>query len=145
MTSDPGSEVTYFSRLEADECWALLAEAEMGRIAWQGDDGLVVFPVNFRLDGHTVVFQTADGGALSRLTEPTEVAFQADEIDAEAAVGWTVLIQGSPVRGGREVWPHQLARRRATRLGGYHRRRSQRTRDVRNEKELTHDRAHQHP
>jgi len=106
MTSDPGSEVTYFSRLEADECWALLAEAEMGRIAWRGDDGIVVFPVNFRLDGHTVVFQTTDGGALSRLTEPTEVAFQADEIDAEAAVGWTVLVQGTTRSGEAEKAGH---------------------------------------
>ena len=39
--------VTYFSRLDADECWALLADAEIGRIAWLGDDGISILPINF--------------------------------------------------------------------------------------------------
>lgn len=94
MTSDPAQGMTYFSRLDADECWALLAEAEVGRIAWQGDDGIVITPVNFRVIENTVVFQTAKGGSLARLVEPHEVAFQVDDIDQDTVVGWSVLVQG---------------------------------------------------
>ncbi|SHJ77520.1 Pyridoxamine 5'-phosphate oxidase [Tessaracoccus bendigoensis DSM 12906] len=117
MTSDPGQHVTYFSKIEADECWALLSEAEVGRIAWQGDNGISIVPVNFRLHGQTIVFQTADGGSLARLVEPTEVAFQADDIDGESVVGWSVQVQGltrsaeaekegqvSWLAGSRPVW-----------------------------------------
>ena len=106
MTSDPGSVVTYFSRLDADECWALLAETEVGRIAWRGEEGLIVVPVNFRLVDRTIVFQTAEASSLARLVEPTEVAFQADEIDGDAAVGWTVLVQGISRSGAAEQPGH---------------------------------------
>lgn len=94
MTSDPGQSVSYFSRLDADECWALLAEVEVGRLAWQGDDGIVVLPVNYRLRDRSVVFQTSKDSRLSQLAEPTKVAFEVDDIDGEAIVGWSVLLQG---------------------------------------------------
>lgn len=91
MTSDP---VTYFSRLDADECWALLAGARVGRVAWHDGDGVAVVPVNFVVDGSVLVFHTAPGSALSRLIEPTQVSFQVDDIDAESAIGWSVLARG---------------------------------------------------
>ena len=94
MTSEPGQGVTYFSRLDADECWALLAEAEVGRVAWAHAGGILVIPANYRIHDRTIEFQTTEGGALSRLVEPTVVAFEVDEIDAETAMGWSVLIQG---------------------------------------------------
>lgn len=99
MTSDPAEGVTYFSRLDADECWALLAEAQVGRIAWQGDDGIVIMPVNYRVIDRRIVFQTANGGALARLVEPREVAFQVDDIDQDTVVGWSVLVQGTTGEG----------------------------------------------
>ena len=117
MTSEPGQGVTYFSRLDAEECWALLAEAEVGRLAWHGADGIVVVPVNYRVSDSRIVFQTADGSSLSRLAEPTEVAFEVDDIDGEAIIGWSVLVQGTTSRveadadkpiswldGERSVW-----------------------------------------
>ncbi len=106
MTTDPGQEVTYFSRLDADECWALLGESQVGRIAWAGADGIAITPVNFRLHGHTIVFQTAEGGSLAGLIEPTEVAFQVDDIDGEAVVGWSVMVQGVTRSGQAEREGH---------------------------------------
>lgn len=91
--TDP-NQVSYFSRLEAEECWRLLAEAEVGRVAWTADDGISIVPVNFRLEGHTVVFHTAPTSMLARLAEGAEVAFQADEIDRDSAIGWSVLVRG---------------------------------------------------
>ena len=102
MTSDPGRGVTYFSRLDADECWALLSEAEVGRVAWRGPEGLVIFPVNYRVAGHTIVFQTSEAGVLASLVEPTEVAFQVDDIDGDNVVGWSVLVQGTSRSGEAE-------------------------------------------
>ncbi len=93
MTTDP-VDVNYFTSLDAEECWALLAEAEVGRVAWVADDGLSVVPVNFRVIGRAVVFHTSEKSFLSALLSPTSVAFQADEIDPETATGWSVLIRG---------------------------------------------------
>lgn len=92
--TDP-QQVTYFSRLEPDECWALLGETEIGRVAWQGSDGIVVVPVNYQLSGRTVVFHTAPESSLARLADGTAVSFQVDEIDRDSAIGWSVLLHGS--------------------------------------------------
>lgn len=93
MTTDP-ADVNYFTRLDADECWALLAEADVGRVAWVAADGISVVPVNFRVVERTIVFHTSEESFLALLAEPTEVAFQVDEIDGETATGWSVLVRG---------------------------------------------------
>ena len=75
------TEVTYFERLDAPECLRLLRGGGVGRVVWQDDDGLSVLPVNYRVIGDSVVFQTNAASTLARLAEPTRVAFQVDEVD----------------------------------------------------------------
>ena len=94
MTTDP-QHVTYFSRLEAEECWALIAEAEVGRIAWASTEGISVVPVNVRVVEGAIVFHTTPESFLAALAERTDVAFQVEEIDPETATGWTVLVRGT--------------------------------------------------
>lgn len=103
MTREP---VTYFERLEADECWALLADAAVGRIAWQSPDGLTVVPVNYVADGRRIIFHTAPGTTLAALVETTDVAFEVDQVDEETAVGWSVLARGTtaPVDAASVSW-----------------------------------------
>ena len=98
--------VTYFSRLDGDECWSLLADVRVGRLAWAAVDGLTVVPVNFLSDGRQIVFHTAPGTVLASLTQPTDVAFQVDQIDEETAVGWSVLVRGTtgPVEADSVSW-----------------------------------------
>ena len=95
------TEVTYFERLDAPECLRLLRGGEIGRVVWQDDDGLSVLPVNYRVIGDSVVFQTNAASTLARLVEPTRVAFQVDEVDHATAVGWSVLVRGTS--GAREA------------------------------------------
>ncbi len=89
------TEVTYFERLDASECLRLLRGGEIGRVVWQDDDGLSVLPVNYRVIGDSVVFQTNAASTLARLAEPTRVAFQVDEVDHATAIGWSVLVRGT--------------------------------------------------
>ena len=89
------TEVTYFERLDAPECLRLLRGGGVGRVVWQDDDGLSVLPVNYRVIGDSVVFQTNAASTLARLAEPTRVAFQVDEVDHATAVGWSVLGRGT--------------------------------------------------
>ncbi|HHT12734.1 MAG TPA: pyridoxamine 5'-phosphate oxidase family protein [Propionibacterium sp.] len=92
--TDP-QQVTYFSRLDQDECWALLGETEVGRIAWQGNAGIVVVPVNYQLSDRTIVFHTAPDSALAKLADGRDLSFQVDEIDRDSAIGWSVLVHGT--------------------------------------------------
>ena len=94
MMTEP-QPVTYFSRLDADECWALISECEVGRVAWASAEGISVVPVNFRVVDGVIVFRTTPESFLAALEQSTDVAFQVDEIDPETATGWTVLVRGT--------------------------------------------------
>jgi nitroimidazol reductase NimA-like FMN-containing flavoprotein (pyridoxamine 5'-phosphate oxidase superfamily) len=77
--------------LSADDCWALLRTAAVGRLAVVTDGHPDIFPVNFAVDGGTVVFRTAGGGKLTAaLGAP--VAFEAD--GAEDGHAWSVVLRG---------------------------------------------------
>lgn len=94
MTDQP-DDVAYFAPLDESECLALLRTADVGRVAWAAAEGITVMPVNFRVDGRTVVFHTGAGSPLAALLETTVVGFQVDEIDPESRIGWTVLVRGT--------------------------------------------------
>lgn len=98
-------EVTYFTPIPADECRNLLRSVEFGRVAWHDESGVMVLPVNFQMLDDRVVFHTAPGTALARISDGADVAFQADEIDEESAVGWSVLLRGTTRPAPEEAVP----------------------------------------
>jgi uncharacterized protein len=80
--------------LSGQECWRLLAASSIGRLAVITQEGLpFVVPVNYALDGESIVFRTDFGTKFDSLLRHP-VAFQVDSIDASRRTGWTVLIQG---------------------------------------------------
>jgi uncharacterized protein len=80
--------------LTRSECFALLASEHLGRVAVTDDCGPVVFPVNYTLDRHTVVFRTEAGTKLHAASRGSRVCFEADGIDAVARTGWSVIVRG---------------------------------------------------
>ena len=72
----------------------LLAGARLGRVAVVDDLGPVVFPVNFVLDRHTVVFRTEEGTKLHAASGGGKVCFEADGTDEAARTGWSVIVRG---------------------------------------------------
>ncbi len=93
----------YFVTIDADECLRLLGEGTIGRVAWASARGLQVLPVSYTLVGDAVVFTVAEGTILGELAQPTDVAFEVDDLDTETATGWSVLAQGvtTPFAGDR--------------------------------------------
>ena len=76
------------------ECFELLASAPLGRVAVTDDRGPVVFPVNFVLDRHTVVFRTETGTKLDAASRGSRVCFEVDGTDESTHTGWSVVIRG---------------------------------------------------
>ena len=76
------------------ECFDLLAGGQVGRVAVVDDRGPVVFPVNYVLDRHTVVFRTEPGTKLHAAGRGIRVCFEADGADEAACTGWSVLVRG---------------------------------------------------
>lgn len=88
------------AELDEAECLRLIEPGGVGRIAYTGRFGPVVFPVNYRLVEGEVVFRTVRGGPLDEDLRTGiqgaeyQVAFEVDEFDAGFKEGWSVLIQG---------------------------------------------------
>lgn len=85
-----------FDVLLRPECLALLATRPVGRLAVAERDnelGPLVVPVNFLLDGDTIVFRSDSGDKL-RLLREHPVSFQVDEFDDLLREGWSVLVRG---------------------------------------------------
>lgn len=83
-----------WQELTKAECFELLAGEHLGRVAVVDDRGPVVFPVNFVLDRHTVVFRTEEGTKLHAAIRGSRVCFEADRTDQAARTGWSVIVRG---------------------------------------------------
>ena len=80
--------------LTGSECFELLASEHLGRVAVTDDRGPVVFPVNYVLDRHTVVFRTEEGTKLDAASRGSRVCFEVDRADAAARTSWSVIVRG---------------------------------------------------
>lgn len=96
MNEGPGRQVCW-QELTKGECFGLLARQQVGRVAVVDHRGPVVFPVNFVLDRHMVVFRTDEGTKLDVAAGGSRVAFEIDGIDAAAHTGWSVVVRGEAV------------------------------------------------
>jgi nitroimidazol reductase NimA-like FMN-containing flavoprotein (pyridoxamine 5'-phosphate oxidase superfamily) len=77
-------------------CWELLPAAGVGRLAWMNPDGrIMVVPVNYGRDEHTVIVRTGATELLERARASTRVAFQVDDLEQGLRSGWTILFDGT--------------------------------------------------
>ena len=76
------------------ECLNLLATATVGRLGLLVDGRPEVLPVNYALDGDTVLFRTTQGTVLNQASLSV-VAFEVDHLEPETHSGWSVLVQGT--------------------------------------------------
>jgi nitroimidazol reductase NimA-like FMN-containing flavoprotein (pyridoxamine 5'-phosphate oxidase superfamily) len=84
--------------LTRDECIELLRSYLYfgpGHIGYVVDGAPVILPVNFVVDGESVVFCTAKGSKLSWLSKHSRVAFEVDHGRPLDHSGWSVLVRGS--------------------------------------------------
>ncbi|HEU5031792.1 MAG TPA: pyridoxamine 5'-phosphate oxidase family protein [Spirillospora sp.] len=80
--------------LGPEECRALLRHAEVGRIVFTHNALPAIQPVNYLLHGEDIVFRTSRTSRLATAATGTIVAFEIDEVDADARTGWSVVAVG---------------------------------------------------
>lgn len=82
--------------LSVAQCWELVRQSVVGRLAIATPDGPDIFPVNHVVDHGSVVFRTAAGtkliGAVNQM-----VAFEVDGYDLPSASAWSVVLKGYAV------------------------------------------------
>lgn len=78
------------------ECRELLGTATVGRLALTRDALPVILPVNYAVDGHSVILRTGDGTILrAARAGDTVAAFEVDHLDEATRTGWSVLVTGT--------------------------------------------------
>jgi nitroimidazol reductase NimA-like FMN-containing flavoprotein (pyridoxamine 5'-phosphate oxidase superfamily) len=80
--------------LDPADCLRLMETVPIGRLVFTEGGLPTVRPVNFVVDGETVVFCTADGDKYRAAERGDVVAFETDSIDAGQQTGWTVTVVG---------------------------------------------------
>lgn len=96
----PVRTIGRIEEIAADECLRLLATQKIGRVGVVLDNQPLILPVNYALDGDSIVFRS-DAGAKLVGASLERVAFEVDEIDPRGRMGWSVLVQGV----GQELRP----------------------------------------
>jgi nitroimidazol reductase NimA-like FMN-containing flavoprotein (pyridoxamine 5'-phosphate oxidase superfamily) len=71
-----------------------MGSTSVGRIALVDEDGPVVLPVNYVMDGETVLFRTSPANSIARHLDDARVAFEVDEFDDYTQSGWSVVVRG---------------------------------------------------
>lgn len=77
-----------------DECRGLLASTKVGRVSVTFDALPVIAPVNYVLDGNSIVFRTRSDGMLAGACRDAVIAFEIDDLAGDGSAGWSVNIVG---------------------------------------------------
>jgi hypothetical protein len=80
--------------LTPEQCWELLAQKSVGRLAVVINNSPDIFPVNYKVWREEIYVQTAPGMKLAAAVLNPMVAFEVDAIDEMRKFGWSVVVRG---------------------------------------------------
>ena len=78
--------------LDDDECWEALRADELGRLAYRLADEVNIVPLNYAVDGETLLFRTAEGSKLLGVVMDADVVLEIDGHDDQFAQ--SVIVRG---------------------------------------------------
>jgi uncharacterized protein len=79
--------------LSEDECWGLLRQGALGRVALVINGRPRIFPVNYAAGEGSIVFRTEPGAKLEH-GPGSPACFEIDGYDRNGTVGWSVMVAG---------------------------------------------------
>ena len=80
--------------LSEEECRALLAAQNHGRLAYNDDQGPAITPVSYAVSDGAILVATSATTQLARHASDAVVAFEVEDIDPAQRSGWSVLVRG---------------------------------------------------
>jgi nitroimidazol reductase NimA-like FMN-containing flavoprotein (pyridoxamine 5'-phosphate oxidase superfamily) len=92
------------SELTLAECWDMLRAEEFGRLAFRLVDEIHITPINYAVNGETLLFRTAEGNKLLGVLMSSAVAFEIDSYGEDRA-------RSVVVRGDARLLPEDEAHR----------------------------------
>ena len=92
------------TELTWEECWEMLRDEEFGRLAYRMVDEVHITPINYAVEGGSLLFRTAEGNKLLAVVMGSEVAFEIDRYGEDSA-------RSVVVRGTARLLPEDEAHR----------------------------------
>ena len=92
MTDVTEARATRLEHLGEIECWSLVADSPLGRVAAPRAGAIELLPVNHAVDRHRLVLRTEAGGWLHRAADGRELVFEVDGGDEHGA--GSVVVRG---------------------------------------------------
>ena len=92
------------TELTSEECWEMLRDEEFGRLAYRLVDEVHITPINYAVEGGSLLFRTAEGNKLLAVVMGSEVAFEIDRYGEDSA-------RSVVVRGTARLLPEDEAHR----------------------------------
>ena len=91
--------------LDEEQCWRLLEQKSVGRLAISIANKPDIFPVNYDVDNKTLLLRSAAGLKLAGATLGEAVAFEVDALHEATHTGWSVVVKGkaSEITGVEQV------------------------------------------
>jgi nitroimidazol reductase NimA-like FMN-containing flavoprotein (pyridoxamine 5'-phosphate oxidase superfamily) len=80
--------------LTEDECWQLMDDRELARIAWNTSAGPQILPVNYVTHGDSLWLRTTAHSSIAEQVDESPVALEIDELEPATHVGWSVVLRG---------------------------------------------------
>jgi uncharacterized protein len=88
------SDEAALKQLSRNECLRLMKSVPVGRIIYTRQALPAVELVNFALDNGDIIIRTDRSGKLAAALREAVVAFEADSVDTDRRVGWSVTAVG---------------------------------------------------
>lgn len=92
--SDDLNNSQRLEELDPEECWQLIRPGGVGRLATAITNHPDIFPVNYVVDGTSVVIRTTAGLKLASAVLGTSVAFEVDRLHESTKTAWSVVLKG---------------------------------------------------
>ena len=70
--------------MTTEECWEFLRLPEFGRMAFHLAEQVHITPINYAVDGETLLFRTAEGSKLLAVVMNPDIAFEIDALRRRA-------------------------------------------------------------
>ena len=80
--------------LSHEDCARLLGAGMAGRVALGTPTGTHIVPVNYAVDGDSILVRTTAYSLLGTYGRGTQLCFEVDQFDYELERGWSVVVRG---------------------------------------------------
>ena len=92
------------TELSPEECWEMLRDEEFGRLAYLLAGEVHITPINYAVEGSSLLFRTAEGNKLLAVVMGSDVALEIDQYGEDRA-------RSVVVRGPARLLPEDEAHR----------------------------------